>query len=67
MRLDKFCIHVKKWRLENGLSQRSLAAKAGISSSYISKIENGKFDIGLHVIYRLSLGLGVQSKTMLDY
>jgi transcriptional regulator with XRE-family HTH domain len=34
--------NLKRLRLERGISQETLAAEAGIASSFLSQIENGK-------------------------
>lgn len=55
----KFGRHVKKLRLDKGLSQERLAAQAKLSRHYISEIESGKRNPGLDVLVQLARGLGV--------
>ncbi len=38
-------LRIKEYRLLRGLTQKELARKLGISRSYLSEIENGKYDI----------------------
>lgn len=44
---------LKKLRIENELTQRELAQKAGVSQAHIAKIENGKVDPRLSTINKL--------------
>lgn len=36
---------IKKMRLDSGLTQKQVAEKAGLSVSWISKLENGQIDM----------------------
>ena len=38
---NKFCIELKKYRIKSGLTQQQLAARVGVDTSYLSRIENG--------------------------
>ncbi len=67
MQNKKFGAHLRKLRLAKGLTQKSLAAKSGLSLSYINKIENGKYNILITTLYSISVGLGVEPNTMLKY
>ncbi len=50
---------VREWREKSGLSQETLAARAGIHRTYISSIELGKVRLGLDIAKKLSDGLGI--------
>lgn len=39
--MDKFSENLKRLRKEAGMTQRELAKLVGVTSSYISKLENG--------------------------
>jgi transcriptional regulator with XRE-family HTH domain len=54
---------VRRLRLARGLSQRQLAVPAGVSHSYISRIEHGNREPTLEVLRKLARRLGVP----LDY
>lgn len=46
-------------RKEANMTQEQLAEKVGTKKSYISRIENGKFDIHLSTLYNFfEFGLG---------
>ena len=38
---NKFCTELKKYRIKSGLTQQQLAARIGVDTSYLSRIENG--------------------------
>jgi transcriptional regulator with XRE-family HTH domain len=46
-------------RIRRGLSQTELAARAGISSGYISQIERGLYGPSPRVAKRIAMALGV--------
>ena len=50
---------IRVWREHRGLSQEVLAAKAGISPSYLSQLESGKRDGTFEVLSAVSLILNV--------
>lgn len=50
---------VRVWREYRGLKIADLAARAGISKSYISEIENGNRDGTFATMSKLARGLGV--------
>ena len=45
-------------RRELGLSQRELAARAGITQPNLANIEAGKYSAGLDILWRISRALG---------
>ena len=57
---------LRKLREEQGLSQRKLAKKSGISQSAISKLECHKTKVSyLHTIENLAFGLGINVSDLL--
>lgn len=59
-KISKFGKELKRIRKSKGLTISSLSERTGVSSSYISQIENGKRDTPQpELIKRLSRGLGV--------
>ncbi|MBO6046357.1 MAG: helix-turn-helix transcriptional regulator [Erysipelotrichaceae bacterium] len=52
--------HLKLVRVERGMTQEELSKKVGIKSYYISRIENGKLDIRLQTLIKLTEGLNIQ-------
>ncbi len=51
--------NVKKFRQMKGFSQRQLSECLGSPRTWISKIENGKVDLTINSLERLSVALGV--------
>lgn len=54
------------WRLAKGLSQESLALKAGIPRPNLSAIEQGRQDITVATLRALSFALGVNPGVLVD-
>lgn len=50
---------IRVWREHRGLSQSELAAKAGISPSYLSQLESGKRDGTMEVLSAVAASLDV--------
>jgi DNA-binding XRE family transcriptional regulator len=50
---------IRVWREHRGLSQGELAAKAGISPSYLSQLESGKWDGTMEVLSAIAFVLKV--------
>ncbi len=50
---------VRVWRQHRGLTARALAAKAGLSSSYLSEIETGKKPGSVKALHALATALEV--------
>jgi ribosome-binding protein aMBF1 (putative translation factor) len=51
---------VKVWREHRGLSQRDLAARAGLNSAYLSQIETGARKGSIGTVKKLAEALGVE-------
>lgn len=59
--------HVRKRRLESGLSAADLAAKLGMSRSYLSLIENGDRDVGEKLARKIARALGDQPDLYVEW
>jgi transcriptional regulator with XRE-family HTH domain len=59
-------LRVKKLRTERSLTIRELAARAGIASSTISKVENGLMSPTYDNIVRIALGLDVDVERLFN-
>ena len=57
--MDHIGRRLKHLRTENGMSQRKLAAAAGVSNATISLIENGRTDPSMGLLKRVLDCLGV--------
>ena len=49
---------LEKYRKENNLTQKALAKKLGVSTSYINQILKGKFNFTLKKLIELGLAIG---------
>jgi DNA-binding XRE family transcriptional regulator len=61
VRADQFVISemLKASRKEAGITQEQLAQRTGTKKIHISRLENGKYDIPISVLYRIfEQGLG---------
>ena len=56
---DEFARNVRHFRTLRGLTQHELSVAAGLSRSFISQIERGRFSVTLETIGALSVGLGI--------
>jgi DNA-binding XRE family transcriptional regulator len=56
----RFGQHIRRLRLERGLTQTELAELAEIHRTYVSSLEHGRRNVSLGLIYRLADGLGVR-------
>lgn len=67
--LQKLGMKIRKLRLEQELSQDKLALMIGSSESkaYISRIELGKSNISISVLYRIAKALGVKVRDLIDF
>ncbi|EDR2626672.1 TPA: helix-turn-helix domain-containing protein [Klebsiella pneumoniae] len=60
----QFGAHLKKLRLQSGLSQEAFADKCGLDRTYVSGIERGVRNPTLEVINVLATGLGIEVKDL---
>jgi transcriptional regulator with XRE-family HTH domain len=51
--------HVRRLRLERGVSQEALSVQCGFHRTYVSQIERSAVNITLDNVQRLAAGLGV--------
>ena len=63
MMVLKISERLKEMRKSNGLTQKELADKAGVSESYICQIENGKM-VSLNKLDKLAEVLGCEVKDL---
>jgi len=57
---------LRQFRNERGLSQRSLAEKAGISREYLARLEAGRQDPTLSTLEKLARALGVKPGRLIE-
>lgn len=58
--LDSFGERVRELRHRKGLSQNSLAARAGLDRTYLSEIERGRKNLSLVKIVKIATALDVE-------
>jgi transcriptional regulator with XRE-family HTH domain len=63
---DRFAINLKNERMRRKLSQEALAAKAGLSVSYISMLERGQRTPPLDTLESIAKALAVTATTLLQ-
>jgi transcriptional regulator with XRE-family HTH domain len=51
---ERFARNLRHWRLERGLSQEELSARAELSQTFLSQIENGSRNVSLDKIEKLA-------------
>ena len=64
--LSRFGNKLKEIRLEKEFTQEELAEKVGIHATYVGKLESGKNNPSLMMIYKISCALKVKLKDLLD-
>jgi len=59
-------MRLKELRRKRGLSQAGLAGKAGISRTYLARLETARQDPTLSTLEKLARTLGVRTARLLD-
>ena len=62
---EKLGVNIKKIRAKKRISQGDVYRKIGMDRSYLSAIENGKKNITIGVLERLSAALDVPARDLL--
>ena len=57
---------IRNLRLNAGLSQSELAARAGTTQSHIARVESGKVDPGTDMIAKIASALAVKPQAVFD-
>ena len=64
LKMESFGSYIRRLRIENGLNQTELAAKIGLDSGGLSKVENGKKALKVTKLDLLANALRVDSKVV---
>ena len=56
---EKIGRRIKELRAEAGISQEGLALRAGLDRTYINSVENGRRNISINSLARISFALGL--------
>ncbi|MBQ8887194.1 MAG: helix-turn-helix transcriptional regulator [Candidatus Gastranaerophilales bacterium] len=65
--LKEFGLRVKFYRLRRNLTQAQLGEKINISENRISEIENGRCNLTLKTVNRLSIALGFSAYKFFNF
>ncbi|HEY4602048.1 MAG TPA: helix-turn-helix transcriptional regulator [Cerasibacillus sp.] len=65
--LQQIGLHLKYYRIHQGLTQEELAEIAGFSRSYYTEIETGKRNISILNLHKLCLALDIPLVNVLDF
>ena len=63
----KFGKRLRELRLKHGLTQEELSLEIGTDNSYISNIENARYDIPLSRVRMIANALRVDIKEMFEF
>lgn len=61
LNLKKIGETIKRIRIEKEMSQETLAELSGLGRKHLSAIENGKQNMTLDTLFKLSSGLGIEA------
>lgn len=62
----RFGFNLLAWRRHRGVSQETLAVKAGILRPYLSRLERNQSDPSLSMVHRLAAALDLSAGQLLD-
>jgi len=64
--LKKIGMNISKIRKEKGMTQEDLCGVTELDRSHLSEIENGKMNVTVKTLSKISESLGVSLKDLLD-
>ena len=65
--LQNFGKQMKAIRKDKGLTQEQLAEKIGIHPTYVGKIENGKSNLSLLMLFKISRAVDVRLSEIFEF
>lgn len=65
-RMKKLSRRLKELRAKRGLTQAALANRAGVTLSYIGRLEIGRHDPQLSTLYRIAKALNISVGDLVD-
>ncbi len=63
---ETFARNLRRLRMEQGLTQEELAARAGMHRTFIGAVERGDRNASLRTVQRLADALGVEPQVLLS-
>ncbi len=65
--LEKLGKTLKNIRIEKGLTQEALAEKVGIHPTYVGKLESGKNNVSIKMLFKISRALNTKLYNIFDF
>lgn len=65
--LENLGKNLKEYRLDCGMTQEILAEKVGIHPTYVGKLESGKNNPSVKLLFKVSRALGVKLSDIFDF
>ena len=65
--LENLGKQIRKIRKDKGFTQESLAEKVGIHPTYVGKIESGKNNLSVLMLFKISRALGVKLNDIFEF
>ncbi|MBQ2984049.1 MAG: helix-turn-helix transcriptional regulator [Candidatus Gastranaerophilales bacterium] len=65
--LEKLGKTLKNIRIEKGLTQEALAEKVGIHPTYVGKLESGKNNVSIKMLFKISRALNTKLYDIFDF
>ena len=65
--LEKLGKRLKEIRLSEGLTQEALAEKVGIHPTYVGKLEAGKSNLSVKLLFKISRALNINLSQIFDF
>lgn len=65
--LEKLGKNLKRYRLDCGMTQEVLAEKVGIHPTYVGKLESGKNNPSVKLLFKISRALGITLSDIFDF
>ncbi len=65
--LENLGKNIKRYRVEQNLTQEKLAEKTGVHQTYIGKLEIGKINASTKLLYKISRALKIKLSDVFDF
>lgn len=65
--VKEFGLHLRKIRMEKNISMQTLAYMVNVEYSQISRIEHGKINTSISMVYELAIALEIDVKFLFDF
>lgn len=59
-----YVLKIRECRIQRGVTQKELALKINKSQSFLSEVENGKYNVKLDLLYKIGRTLNVCPKRL---